>query len=77
MGEVLLLSRGLRVLRGSKAEDERRDRLRWIRRAAYNRAIHGGYHEADEAMFGPDLQLLRDGPDWPEPANERTGSSAA
>jgi hypothetical protein len=75
-GEILLLSRGARILRGHKAEDERRDRLKYVRRAAFNRAMHGGYNEADVAMFGPSWQLMHDGPDWPE-TGEALGASAA
>jgi hypothetical protein len=67
-GELLLFSRGVRILRGPDAELGRRDRLRYVRRRAYNRAMHGEYSRGDEAMFGPAYILMHDGPEWPEEA---------
>jgi hypothetical protein len=64
--ELLLFSRGVRILRGAQAEAARRDRLRFVRRRAFNRALHGEYGEADEAMFGPVWKLMHDGPEWPD-----------
>jgi len=69
-GELLQFSRGMRILRGPEAEDERRSRLRYVRRRAHNRALHGEYSKGDEAMFGPAYILMHDGPEWPDEASD-------
>lgn len=61
--QIIPIGDAVRLLRGPEAELRRQVMLKLRRRAAYRRAVHGGYNDADVAMFGAFDVLLQAGPD--------------